>query len=320
MKLALADGSLDRVPAPDFLPTTRTNRLLAVGVALAGAGVIAVNPVAPLIPVAGHQPAVQLTGTWDTAADNWASLQEIFAANPDPLGNAIGELTSYYGDVASNSIKDSLAGVEGIWSGLGGAKGLETILPQVMEFLQQGDTSNAYNLINIDMLFNMQNIFQPLFDHTPRGSEVEVPGIFSMGPDLTRVMANVQDVFFGDYSFWKESAKYLMEPFIGMQYALADSLGDTGDHVAQDPFDALLNGYVPWDVPAGSEAEEPHAAFIGLLTADGTFAYLFDKLPSMIADALTANLPVDEVVDPDLGASLADPNLFDLDWLTGLFS
>lgn len=320
MKLALADGSLDRGAASDFLSTPRTNRLLAVGVALAGAGVIAVNPVAPLIPVAGHQPAVQLTGTWDTAADNWANLQEIFAANPDPIGHAVGELTSYYGDVASNSIKDSLAGVEGIWSGLGGAKGLETILPQVMEFLQQGDVTNAYNLINIDMLFNMQNIFQPLFDHTPRNSDIEVPGILSMGPDLTRIMANVQDVFFGDYDFWKSSAKYLMEPFIGMQYAISDNLTDTGDHVAQDPFDALLNGYVPWDVPDGSAAEDPHAPFIGLLTETGTLYYLFEKLPSMIADAMTANLPVDEVVDPDAGGALADTNLFDLDWLTGLFS
>ncbi|RRR47982.1 hypothetical protein EHH44_03730 [Mycolicibacter terrae] len=293
---------------------------MAVGVALAGAGVIAVNPVAPLIPVAGHQPAVQLTGTWDTAADNWANLQEIFAANPDPIGHAVGELTSYYGDVASNSIKDSLAGVEGIWSGLGGAKGLETILPQVMEFLQQGDVTNAYNLLNNEFLFSTLNVFQPLFDHTPHGGTEEVPGILSMGPDLTRIMANVQDVFLGDFSFWKSGAKYLMEPFIGMQFALADNMTDTGDHVAQDPLDALLNGYVPWDVPDGSTAEDPHAPFIGLLTETGTLYYLFEKLPSMIAEALTANLPVDEVVDPDAGGALADANLFDLDWLTGLFS
>lgn len=321
MKLAYADGSLDRVPASAVRSTHRANIVVAAGIALAGAGVIAVNPIAPVLSLDAHQTEVQLTGTWDTAADNWANLQELFAANPDPIGHAVGELAAYYGGVASNSFEQSMAGIEGIWSGMGAAKGLETILPLISEYIQQGDFTNAYNLLNWDMLFNMQNIFQPLFDHTVRGTGEFVPGVFGIGADMTRVFANVQDVF-GDFDTWKGAAKYFTEPLIGFQFALADNLTDHGDHVAQDPFDALLNGYIPWDVPDGSTAEDPHAPFVGLLTEDGTLAYLFEKFPSMIAEALTLNLPapdVDVPVDVDPGDALAGADLFDLDWLTGIF-
>jgi len=318
MQLALAAGSTDRGTVPDVSPTTRANRLLAAGVALAGAGVIAVNPVAPLIPMAGHQPAVQLT---NTTAENWENLMDLISANPDPIGKAFGELSDYYGGVAQNSFEESAAGIEGIWSGHGAAKGLETILPLMSEYIQEGDYTNAYNLLNNDMLFDMLNVFQPLFNHVPYQETEEVPGVFGLGADMTRVFANVQDIF-GDFSFWKSTAKYLTEPFIGMQFALADNLTDHPGHEAQDPIDALLNGYVPWDVPDGSDSDDPHGAFIGLLTERGTLAYLFDTFPQKIADALTQGLPADDVDVPvddgGVGDALATDGLFD--WADGLFS
>lgn len=312
MQLAHAAGSIDRGTASDFVPTTRTNLVLAAGVALAAAGVIAVNPVAPMLSLDAHQSEVQLA---NTTAENLANLQDLMAGNPNPIGTAFGELSSYYSQVTSDSFEQSMAGIQGIWSGMGPVVGLETILPQMIEHMQQGDFTSAYNLLNWDMLFNMNNVFQPLFDHTVRGTGEEVAGVFGIGADMTRVWANVQEVF-GDFDFWKSAAKYVTEPWIGFQFALSDSMTDNGDHVAQDPFDALLNGYIPW---AGEDgvASKP---FWGLLTEQGTVSYFLDVFPSKIAEALTANLPVDDVVDPELGGALADPNLFDLDWLTGLFS
>lgn len=312
MKLALAAGPLDRGPASDLQPSGHTNRLLAVGVALAGAGVIAVNPVAPVIHMGSHQPAVQLT---NTTAENLDYLQDLLAG-PNPITTALGELSSYYGEVATNSFEGSMAGIEGIWSGMGAAKGLEEILPQITEFLQQGDYLSAWDLINWDLLFDTQNVFQPLFDHTVRGTGEFVPGVFGLGADMTRVFANLQDIF-GDFNFWKSTAKYLTEPWLGFMFAMSEGASGVEGHEAQDPLDALLNGYITWDSETGEETGQ----WWGLLTEQGTFSYFLDVLPSRIAEALTANLPVDGDVDVD--PALADPSLFDWglfdgDWLGGL--
>ncbi|OBK87232.1 hypothetical protein [Mycolicibacter sinensis] len=317
MQLALADGSLDRGSASDARPTTRASLVMAAGVALAGAGLIAVSPVAPSISMEAHQAAVQLA---NTTAENLDYLTDLLN-QPNPLTTALGDLGSYYSEVAQNSFAGVQDGLEIMWSGGGRVIGLENLIPQVTEFLQQGDTLSAWNLINNDMLYNMNNIFQPLFDHIPRGEDVEVPGVMGIGADMTHVWANVQEVF-GDFSFWKTTAKYFIEPLTGFAFALSENatgVPDGIEHVAQDPFDALLNGYITWD----SETGENTGQWWGLLTEQGTVSYFLDYLPSKIAEALTMNLPVDDVevpVDPDLGASLADPNLFDLDWLTGLFS
>lgn len=314
MQLALAAGSApDRGTVSDFLPTSRTNLVLAAGVALAAAGVIAVNPIAPVFSLDAHQSEVQLTST---TAENWANLTDLISANPDPVGNALGELATHYGDIASTSIEKSMAGVEGIWSGLGGAQGLETILPLVSQYLQEGNATEAFNLINKDMLFNMQNIFQPLFNYVPRGETEEVAGIFGLGSTMMRDWANVQDVF-ADFSTWKAMSEALMSPSISAMYALSDQFTDTGDHTPQDVLDAFLNGYVPWDPQDGSETV--HAPLVGFLTEDGPIDYFSRILPDMIANALTQNLPVDDVEVP-VDPAFADANLFDMDWLTGLFS
>lgn len=298
MQLALAAGSIDRDTAPDVSSTTRTNRLLAAGVALAGAGVIAVNPVAPVFSLDAHQSTVQLTST---TAENWENLMDMVAANPDPIGNALGELSSYYGEVASNSFEQTAAGIEGIWSGMGPVEGLETILPQITEFLQQGDFLGAWNLVNWDLLFNMNNVFQPLFDHTVRGTGEFVPGVFGLGGDMTRVIANVQDVF-GDYSFWKGAAKSLTEPFLGYMFALTEGASPVEGHEAQDPMDALLNGYITWDSETGEETGQ----WWGLLTERGALAFLLETFPQKIADALTLDLPADDDTAGSAASGLAD--------------
>jgi hypothetical protein len=97
-------------------------------------------------------------------------------------------------------------------------------------------------------------------------------------------------------------------------YAMSDQFTDTGAHTPQDVMDAFLNGYVPWDPQDGSDTV--HAPLLGLLTEDGPIDYFSRILPDMIAHAMTLNLPVDDVVDP----ALADPDLFDMSWLTGIFS
>lgn len=316
MQLALAAGSTDRDTASDARSTTRANLVVAAGIALAGAGVIAVNPVAPLIPVDGHQPSVQLTAT---TQENLDALMDLLSG-PNPISTAVGELSSYYSQATSDSLQGSLDGIEGMWSGIGPIRGLENTLPEIIEFLQQGDVTHAWNLINWDMVFGAQYIFQPLFNHVVSGQEVL--GVFGIGTDLSQVMTNVQDLF-DDFNFWKSAAKSVWEPFLGFQFALAENFTNNPDHVAQDPFDALLNGYVVWDEDGGV----PRAPWQGLLTSNGTFAYLFDKLPDLIANALTSTIP-DTDVDPGgaladaslLDAGASDSSLLDFGWLTDLFN
>ncbi|UVO10802.1 hypothetical protein NM962_12215 [Mycobacterium sp. SVM_VP21] len=313
MQFALAAGSTDSGTAS----TARATGLMAAGIALAGAGVLAVSPVAPLPPVVGHQPAIELTATTSENLDALSAL----LSGPSPIFSALGELGSYYGGVASSSLAESWAGIEGMWSGIGPIVGLETNLPLIIDFLKEGDVTHAWNLINWDMVFGAQYIFQPLFNYIPRGGTEEIPGILGIGTDMSQVWTNVQDLF-DDFSFWKSAAKSVWEPFLGFQFALAENFSNNPDHAPQDPFDALLNGYVVWDEDGGT----PRAPWQGLLTSNGTFAYLFDKLPTLIATALTSTIPVADT-DVDAGGALADPNLvatsdsnlLDLGWLDSLF-
>lgn len=307
MQLALAGGSTDR----GTVPNARAAGLLAAGIAVAGAGVLAVSPVAPVIHLGTQQPAVQLT---NTTAENLDYLQDLLNA-PNPITTALGELGSYYSDIAQNSFTGVEEALETMWSGGGRVIGLETLIPQVMEYLQEGDSLNAWNLINNDILYNMNGIFQPLFDHTVRGTGEFVPGVMGIGADMTRVFAAVQEVF-GDFNFWKTSFKYLFEPITGFQFALSENLTglpDGVEHVAQDPFDALLNGYVTWD----SETGEDTGRWWGLLTEQGTVSYFLDFLPGKFADALTSTIPVEDV---DAGESLAGADLFDFSWFNDLFN
>ncbi|OBK85778.1 hypothetical protein A5649_01760 [Mycolicibacter heraklionensis] len=309
MQLAMAAGSTDRGTAFN----TRATGLLAAGVALAGAGVIAVNPVAPMISAAAHQPAVELTATTGENLDHIMDL----LTGPNPVFTALGELGSYYGETTSNSIQGVLDGLEIMWSGGGRVIGLETLLPQVAEFLQQGDFLNAWNLLNNDMLYNLNGIFQPLFDHTVRGTGEFVPGVMGIGADMTNVWAAVQEIF-GDFNFWKTTAKYMIEPLTGFAFALSENLTGVPDgveHTLQDPFDALLNGYITWD----SETGEDTGQWWGLLTENGTLSYFLDFLPGKFADALTSTIPVPEV-DVDPGDAAAAASLLDFGWLDSLFN
>ncbi|MGB3474356.1 MAG: hypothetical protein WBA69_06190 [Mycobacterium sp.] len=309
MQLALAAGSTDR----GTVSNARATGLLAAGVALAGAGVIAVNPIVPMISAAAQQTAVELTATTGENLDHIMDL----LTGPNPVFTALGELGSYYGETTSNSFNGVLDGIEVMWSGGGRVIGLETLLPQVAEFLQQGDFLNAWNLLNNDMLYNLNGIFQPLFDHTVRGTGEFVPGVMGIGADLTHVWAAVQEIF-GDFNFWKTTAKYFIEPLTGFAFALSENLTGVPDgveHTLQDPFDALLNGYITWD----SETGEDTGQWWGLLTENGTLSYFLDFLPGKFADALTSTIPVPEV-DVDPGDAAAAASLLDFGWLDSLFN
>ncbi|MGB6516703.1 MAG: hypothetical protein WBF57_27705, partial [Mycobacterium sp.] len=105
----------------------RANRLLVAGAALAGAGLIAVNPVAPTLPNVQHR-AVQLTAgeeDWAqvlaTAEDNLTTLESEAATANSDLSSVVGTELSGFETVISSAITGTEAGlqnsIEGGWWG-----------------------------------------------------------------------------------------------------------------------------------------------------------------------------------------------------------
>lgn len=279
-------------PGRPVSPTVKINRLAAAGVALAGAGVIAANPVVPVAPNS-QQRDVQLTSTWDTASDNIDVLVDAIS-QPDPLSTTTGDVLQSELQTITNALQESFDGIEGIWSGEGSAEGLENILPQVSELLQDGNVTDAFTLVNTDFLFDLLNVFQPFFAHeTSHGSGVMEDGVFSVFGNLTHDWGDFLDGM-ADFDLWKHSAKAVMGPFISLMFSISDHLTQPEGVEPQDPMDAFLNGYVPWDAPADAdEGEDPHDPLTGLLTDDGPINYFLVDVPQQLADAMTEGTTVD---------------------------
>lgn len=279
-----------------------TTKTAAIGLAGAiGVGtVLAASAVEtsrePATQAGQHHRALQLTAgefplgnsgdaIWAAASNNLDQIETALQADPDPVGTVIGELFNKYTDLAQSSLQDSLDGLEGIWSGYGKAVGLEALLPLVQEQLDAGNTTAAFNLINNDFLYDMKNTLMPLFSHeVVEHSGVFTPGLFSIPSEMIHDFGNLSEVF-ADYNFWKHAVESFTSPLIGMQFAISDAtnVNVPDGFVAQDPLDALLNGYVPWASASGDLDADPHRPLIGLLTEGGPIDYFFRQIPDQIA-------------------------------------
>lgn len=307
--------------------TVRPTSTLVAGLAVLGAGVLAVSPLAPAAadvqrlaahlvndsaPVDGEAPT---TVDWATvmhnATENLNALQDRFDANPFPDLHAWSDLQSGYGQMVGDEVQESLKGIEGIWSGYGPAVGLENLLPQITEFLQSGDVTSAYSLVNVDMLFDMLNITQPFFNHIPHGTDELIQGASGITGDMLRHLAAVSDVF-ADYSVWKDLAQAAMSPAIGALFQAMQSTtelsnlfaaGDTTGamtaltNLPAQVTDALLNGYSPL---GGLHQDD----FVGLLTQGSLLDQLLVIIPGKVAEALDDTAGGTDVV-PDADPSAA---------------
>lgn len=295
--------------------TVRATSTLFTAAAVLSAGMLAVHPLAPAAAdvqrlatqlVAGSTSTgddtvtpVDWSTVWHNASANLTALQDRFDANPFPDLHAWSDLQSGYAQMISDEAQESWKGVQGIWSGYGPAVGLENLMPQVTEFLHNGDFASAYSLINVDMLFDMLNITQPWFNHVPHGTDDFVPGASGITGDMLRNLAAVSDVF-ADYSTWKDLSKAAMSPMIGAMFQAMQSTGDPLNAPAQ-VVDALLNGYSPL---GGLHQND----FVGLLTQGSLLDELLVTIPGKIADALNdtaAGTGDVSDVTPDADASAA---------------
>lgn len=314
----------------------RTARLTAAGIALAGAGLVAVHPVAPGLQEARHQ-AVQLTAGFD-GFFGWSSVFERGAENLEALFNnanvfdVVGQVASNWGDYGQLIIGmedvplDARPGMEPrfITSGFAGIgeafekmifgvegqdvkyPGLEVLLERMGEALAAGNPFEAFNELNIWTLYGIEDIGKSL------GPVLSIPAREMMN------QSSLLNEFIGPLDGWafiKQVSDAMMSPMIGLVYQLTENITAAagGDLEAlfslpADVLNTVLNGYI---VP------ETEDVFTGILTEGGIFDLLLNQWPARAAEALTvgtADLPVNAVEVPDLGAAgtdLLDAGLWD---------
>lgn len=323
-------------PDPTKHDTCRATRLTIAGIALAGAGLIAVNPVAPTLQHTSLQQAVQLTSGWDSLFERTSASLAALTDNSN-ISTLLDQYSSNWGDYIQliigmedvpldmrpqdlpdgRTITSGFAGVnEAIDKMLYGVEGqdvkypgLEELLERMSDSIANGDPYNAFNELNIWLLYGIEDIGK------------------SMGPVLSipaREMMNqssLMNEFIGPLEGWafiKQVSDAMMSPSIGALYQLMEngSAALGGDlqalfNMPADVLNTVLNGYV---VP---ETEE---VFTGLLTEGGLFDLLLNQWPARAAEALTvgtADLPTNAVELPDL--AVAEPDLLGADFPASLF-
>jgi hypothetical protein len=294
----------------------RANRSLIAGIALAGAGLIVVNPVAPTLPNVQHR-AVQLTAgeqdwtqVFTTTEDNLTNLESEAATANSGLSSAISTELSGFETQISNAftgvesgLQNSISGgwygsddgyVFGLFPGsVSGPDGIETgsTLQEISTALEQGNALNAFSYFDTWSLetvdHTLKPLLSPLLDETSKG--VTTLGIPA---ELSQTFTNVLEEF-GNYNEVKALGDALLAPELSVAFGLSSDLDgiatdlSSGDYtlaltdIGNLPSDLtgdLLNGWT--DPAAGSEA------FTGLLNSGSLLEELLVTWPTQLAAAL----------------------------------
>jgi len=316
--------------------TGRAARTAAAGIALAGAGMIAVNPIAPALQDFRHQDVhlVSWESLIERTNENLAALTENsninallaqYASNQSdylqlitgmedvPLDHREGLsprfVTSGYAGI-NEALDKMINGADGT---VGGDHdrypGLEQLFNQMSEALQNGSPFEAFNHFNIWLLYGFEDIGKAL------GPVLSIPALEAMN------QSSLLNEFIGPLDGWtliKQASDALMAPTIGALYQLTENItaASGGDlealfNLPSDVLNSYLNGYI---VP------ETGDVFTGLLTEGGIYDLLTNEWAARAAEAITvgtAHLPVNAVDLPDPGEAGSD--LFGGDFLSSLF-
>ena len=320
MQLALRADS----PENDFWsgrsPSNRRTKFLVAGVAMASAGVIAINPVAPTLPDLQER-AVQLSafanpltvlqetitksftnlntlGTNIPAASTaltgaltnpavLAQLVNLVTANATNPTAALTQLLNFqgtYGDQIATALQSSQTILQT------NLANFPTIVQNTLGYLQTGQFVEAFSEVNIYFLVQLlERPGAPLFPL------FRIPGDVAETLPGGQILANVLDAVLTRGIATGLTRALLVAPITSALF-IAETLdhvqasldaGDTETAISElvnaplGLVNAFLNGYVP-DFPSRSP-------FAGLLSPNGFFDYFLVDVPNAIATALNAS-------------------------------
>ena len=295
----------------------RAHRLLIAGIALAGAGLIVVNPVAPTPPNVQHR-AVQLTAgeqdwtqVFTTTEDNLTNLESEAATANSGLASAVGTELSGFETQISNALIGVESGVQnsisGGWYGsddgyvfglfpgsVSGPDGIETgsTLQEISTALEQGNAVNAFSYFDTWSLetvdHTLKPLLSPLLDEASKGATT-----LGIPAELSQTFTNVLEEF-GNYNELKALGDALLAPELSVAFGLSNDLDgiatdlSSGDstqaltdlsNLSSDLTGDLLNG---WTDPYTGTGE----AFTGLLNTGSILEELLVTWPGQLATAL----------------------------------
>jgi len=298
----------------------RANRLLIAGIALAGAGLIVVSPVAPTQPNVQHR-AVQLTaGEQDltqvlaTAQDNLTTLESEAATANSDLSSAISTELSGFETQISTALTGAETGlqnsIDGGWFGdddgfvfglFGGSvtdpdTGVTetgSTLQEITTALDQGNLLNAFSYFDTWSLETVDHTLFPLlsplvteFNDDTGVTTLSIPG------QLLQTFTN-EYTSFVSYSDLKALLNAVSSPELSVAFGLSADLDGIATDVSSGNIDQALTdiGNLPsdltgdllngWTDPvAGSEA------FTGLLNGGSLLEELLVTLPEQFVTAL----------------------------------
>jgi hypothetical protein len=318
----------------------RVNQLLLASVAMAGAGLIAANPMAPSLPDIQHR-AVRLTAgeeDWTqvltTAEDNLTTLESEAATANSELSSAIStELSGFETQISTaftgveSGLQNSIDGgwygsddgyVFGLFGGsVSGPDGIETgsTLQEISTALDQGNLFDAFSYFDTWSLetadHTLRYLVEPFLSVTSQGETTE-----SLGAQLLQTFTNVYEEF-GTYTNLKDFSDALLSPPLGVAFGLTGDLDTIATDLSSGNIDQALTdiGNLPSDLTgdALNGFVDPFSngePFAGLLASGGVLDELLVTFPEQLATALgesTAPEPADAVaaILPDLATLLS---------------
>lgn len=289
----------------------RVSKFLAAGVAVVGAGAVAITPVSPIVAddVRSQTHAVALTAAAnptygsDTSAvygnlfsessANFQNLFQAFATDPFPILSQVAANQWAYGTKFLSGFSGVSESFNSWWTGANG----KAMIEAGFEHFSNGEFADGWDRLNRSFVYAL-NIGSPLYSAfwSQAPSQRNPEGNMGIPEQMAINFQQVVSLVFDRNSIVNEMTKTVLGPFLGLGFEvalLADAVtlamkeGD-GEGLVRALVNApgvmlntFLNGYVNPECE-GSNCE----VFPGLINAGGTLISLFSELPKAIAEAL----------------------------------
>lgn len=301
---ALASG-------PDTASTKpRVSKFLAAGVAVVGAGTLAISPISPVVDVQAQQAhAITLTATanptyssdtgevyrnlFNQTGANFANIFQTIASDPFPITRQLLANQLSYGGKVLNGFIGIPAAFNSWWNGNNG----RPLFEAAFTHFRNGEFADGWDRLNRSFVYAL-NVGSPFYSAfwSQAPSQRNPNGNMGIPEQVATNMLQVVQAVFDRNSIVNDITKNVLGPFLAMGFEfalLADAVtgalreGDGGAvfraliNAPGVMLNSFLNGYVNPECE-GSNCEQ----FPGLINATSAIISIFSTIPKAIAEAL----------------------------------